>query len=466
MLTRRRVLGRLGQLIALAPFADLTEVLHTAAGGAAASDKTRLIVRSVRPEDFETPLGLLTSWITPNDLFFVRSHLHTPKLVEREWVLTIDGEVERPLVLALQDVRKLDRVSRVVTLECAGNGRASFDPPVGGVQWQKGAVGNARWTGVRLADVLKAAGVKAGGRFVLFDGADRSIGKVPDFVRTVPMDKAMHPDTLLAYEMNGVPLPVSNGFPLRAVVPGWEGAYSVKWLTRIQVLERQHDGFFVQTAYRYPKRPVSPGSSVDAADTEPLGALPVKSIITFPVDGGQVPAGRVRISGFAWAGEQTVARVDVSVDGGRTWRAATLGGESAPYAWRQFEYHWQASQRGPHEIMSRATDSAGRRQPSVAAWNPSGYLWNSVDRVRIGVAAERSPEAPGRSPRASLPDDPLTPVVEAKCRVCHDVDLITQQRLSSAGWSREVDKMIRWGADVSDRDRGRMIEFFARHFTP
>ena len=346
----------------------------------------RRIVRSVRPQDLETPAALFTSWITPNELFYVRSHLYTPAIDADAWSLAIDGEVDRPLTITLAELRSMPAVTLPVTLECAGNGRAFFDPPVAGVQWERGAVGNARWTGVRLADVLARAGVKPSASWIWLDGADRPMGKVPDMIRQLPRGKALHPDTLLAYGMNGQPLPAANGFPLRAIVPGWEAAYSVKWLAHVQVSDREHDGFFVQTAYRYPRLPVAPGAIVDPKDMEPLVGLVVKSLIASPADEGTIPLGAVTVMGFAWAGDAAIAGVDVSTDGGATWSAATLGADRARYAWRQFRYAWRPATRGSYAVLSRATDNRGRVQPVVARWNPSGYLFNAVDRIRVNVA--------------------------------------------------------------------------------
>jgi DMSO/TMAO reductase YedYZ molybdopterin-dependent catalytic subunit len=349
--------------------------------------KERLIVRSARPEDLETPVHLLTSWITPNDLFYVRSHFYTPSIDAAAWTLQIDGDVDRPLRLTLEELRRLPAATLPVTLECAGNGRAFFDPPVAGVQWEKGAVGTARWTGTRVRDVLKLAGAKPSARYVWLDGADTGIGRAPDFIRSVPITKAIDPDTLLAYEMNGESLPVAHGFPLRAIVSGWEGAYSVKWLTHLRVSDRDHDGAFVQAGYRYPRRPVAPGTLVSPADTVPLTGLAVKSLITAPAPGAAVAPGPIRIAGFAWGGETAIGRVEVSTDNGRTWAPARLGSDRAPYAWRQFEFTWQAGEPGSYVILSRATDIDGRVQPLVPDWNPAGYLWNAVDQVRLNVAS-------------------------------------------------------------------------------
>jgi len=351
----------------------------------AAPTAERRIIRSIRPQDWETPVALLDSWITPNDLFYVRCHFYTPTVDVATWRLTIDGEVDRPVTLGMNDLRQMPRVTLPVTLECAGNGRAFFDPPVAGTQWQRGAVGNARWTGVRVSDVLKRAGLRASGRYLWLDGADRPLGKAPDLIRQLPIDKALHQDTLLAYEMNGKPLPVANGFPLRIIVPGWEGAYSVKWLTHIQVSDRENDGFWVQTAYRYPKKDVAPGAAVDPKDMGPLTGLAVKSIITAPATGRLARGQAAVITGFAWAGEANVVKVDVSTDNGSTWMPATLGKEKAPYAWRQFQHPWRPTEPGSVVVLSRATDDKGRVQPIVERWNPSGYLWNVVDQVRVDV---------------------------------------------------------------------------------
>jgi DMSO/TMAO reductase YedYZ molybdopterin-dependent catalytic subunit len=187
--------------------------------------------------------------------------------------------------------------------------------------------------------------------------------------------------------MNGAPLPIEHGYPLRAIVPGWEGAYCVKWLTHLQASADDHPGAFVQAGYRYPKRPVAPGSAVAPADTDPLTGLAVKSLITSHQDGAMVPAGPTRITGFAWAGDVEVRRVDVSTDNGRTWSEARLGSDRAQYAWRGFEHTWRAAEPGSYVILSRATDARGRVQPVVPEWNPAGYLWNAIDQVRLNVAA-------------------------------------------------------------------------------
>lgn len=361
------------------------QAVATSAAGLSGKDP-RLIARSVRPPDFETPVALLDTFLTPNEHFYVRSHMPPPAAADAAaWKLAVEGEVAMPLSLSLADLEQFPETSVTATLECAGNGRAFFDPPVAGIQWEKGAVGTARWTGVRMADVLRKAGVKPSSSFVTMNGADQPVGTMPDFVRQLPIGKAMHADTLIARSMNGQPLPAAHGFPLRVIVPGWEGAYAVKWLNEIRVLSKEFDGFWVATGYRYPVKRVAPGASVDASDLSPLTGLAVKSLITKPLSGSVVPLGAIDVAGFAWAGDSPIAGVEISTDSGATWKPARLTGERVPYAWRRFEFRFDARKAETLTVMSRATDVGGRTQPAIAHWNPSGYLWNQPDAIRVEV---------------------------------------------------------------------------------
>jgi DMSO/TMAO reductase YedYZ molybdopterin-dependent catalytic subunit len=312
--------------------------------------------------------------------------LPTPKIDANSWSLAINGEVNRSVKLAMKDIRAFREMEQTVTLECSGNGRVYSDPPVPGLQWEKGAVGTARWRGVALRDVLSNAGVKVTGKHIIMNGMDEPAGAAPDFVRSIPMAKAMHPNTMLAYKMNDEEIPLEHGFPLRLIVPGWEAAASTKWITNIQVSESEADGFFFKTAYRIPNRTVAPGTAVGPDDMIPYTALDVKSIFTFPPESATIPSGSsIELRGFAWAGEADITRVDVSTDSGRAWRAASLDPEKAKYTWRRFRYLWKPGRRGSFILMSRATDSHGRTQPLVPSWNPAGYLYNVVDKVRLNV---------------------------------------------------------------------------------
>ena len=352
--------------------------------------KPGFIVRSEGPVDLETPLPRLDkAWLTAIDDHFVRCHLPTPNVDDaavKAWSLTVDGEVNQELKLSMADLRQHREVSHTVTLECSGNGRVFSNPTVPGLQWEKGAVSNAKWTGVSLRDVLLKAGVKPTGKHIIFNGADQPIGSVPDFVRSIPVEKAMHPDTLLAYKMNDVEIPLIHGRPLRLVVPGWEAASSCKWLVSLRASADESDGNFMKNAYRIPNRSVAPGSTVDPKDMVPYTALDVKSIFTSPMDETTVKLGApVELRGFAWAGEADILKVDVSTDFGRTWSPAILGPEKAKYAWRRFRYSFKPPKVGSYLPLSRATDSQGRVQPVVPSWNPSGYIYNVIDKVRIHV---------------------------------------------------------------------------------
>jgi DMSO/TMAO reductase YedYZ molybdopterin-dependent catalytic subunit len=384
MISRRDLFSRFAMAAVAARFApaDLFAQTQTAAQR---FGKDKLIIRSMRPPDFETPVALLDSFITPNELFYVRSHLPVPQVDVANWSLKIGGEVNSPIALSLDEIKKLPAVTVTTTLECAGNGRAFFEPALAGIQWEKGAVGTARFTGARLSEVLKKAGVKTTGLNVEMHAADRPLGTMPAFVRQVPMAKAMHPYTIIAWDMNGQPIPLPHGSPLRAIIPGWEGAYSVKWLNALNVLAKDSDSFWFVTGYRYPNKRVAPGAAVDAKDMEPLKGLAVKSLITTPANGASFASGKIPVAGFAWAGENDITKVDVSTDNGATWHPARLTGEQARFTWRRFEFEFNAAKPQSYLILSRATDSAGNMQPAVSQWNPSGYLWNQYDSVRVEV---------------------------------------------------------------------------------
>ncbi len=351
-------------------------------------DKDGMIVRSFRFLDLEMPLEYANSFITPVEHFFVRNHMHEPSALDvGEWRLSIGGEVEKPLTLTLAELTKMEQRTVTNTLECAGNGRAFAVPHVPGVQWQKGAVGTARFSGPRLRDVLERAGVRPTGKHVMFRGLDEVPGKVPAFIRSIPIEKATDGDTLVALHMNGVALGKHHGFPARALVPGWIGAASCKWLTEIKVLDREFQGNFMSPGYRMPNQPVRPGEAVKVEDTHPATVLNVKSLIASPSDGETVKARITQIQGVAWAGEANVENVEVSTDSGATWQPAQLGKERSRYAWRLWSYSWKGPKAGDYTIMSRATDSEGRRQPDSVQWNPSGYLINVVDQVKVHVQA-------------------------------------------------------------------------------
>jgi sulfite oxidase len=371
--TSRRDLIRLGILGSLAAPVARAEALAR-----------KLIVRSARPQDLETPVEALVEEFTPNDLFFVRSHFGAPIIDIPSWRLRVEGMVDRPSELSISDLRKLGVAKRPGVLQCAGNGRGLFRPRVAGAQWERGAVGQALWRGVRLADLLKFVGAQSGARFVTFIPGDHPMAPtVPKFLRSIPIDKAQQ-DVLLAWEMNGAPLSILHGAPLRAVVPGWAGDHWIKWLRGIRVSDAEDSGFYMQTAYKFPTEPIPPGGK--PAKVKTLTAIPVKSLIARPLEGAVLTAGRQVIQGVAFGGAGPITRLEVSDDDGVTWHQARLDSMVAAGAWQRWRYTWQAVP-GAHVLRARATDSAGEMQPREPQWNPSGYLYNAWDAVRCEVRA-------------------------------------------------------------------------------
>jgi DMSO/TMAO reductase YedYZ molybdopterin-dependent catalytic subunit len=348
--------------------------------------KRPLILHNDRPEDLETPVRYYDTWLTPVDVFYVRQHIPRPAPIDAGgYRLAVNGMVSKPLNLTLADLQRLPQQTIPATLECSGNGRAFFRPQVPGIQWSRGAVGNAEWSGPRVSDVLALAGADNAAPFLEIDGADIGVGGTPDFIRSMAMKKAMDPSTVLALRMNGQPIPDIHGFPARLIVPGWCGASFVKWVTRLSPAAARHNGFFMNPAYRFPKTAVAPGGAANAADLEPIEGMPVKSTITAPEDQAAVALGPIVIRGFAWAGEEAIERVEVSTDGGSRWSDAELSPQKLRFAWRLFQLRWQPANPGYYTILSRATDSSGRVQPVVPLWNPSGYLYNAIDRVGVKV---------------------------------------------------------------------------------
>ncbi len=340
--------------------------------GRFASAPPGLIIRNARPLDAEAPMAALQREITATSEFFVRSHFGPPSSLPSAWTLTIDGEVERPLTLSLAEIRALPSVTRPVTLECAGNGRALFAlPSSSGVQWEFGAVSTATWTGVPLRALLERAGTKGSAQHFWTEAADRAPSPgVPAFTRSIPRAIA-ESDALVAYEMNGAPIPVLHGGPLRLIVPGWFGMASTKWLTQIHARATESDNHFQVRGYRY-------------ADGSAVTTMRTKSVITSPESGTRVKAGRVQVQGQAWTSLESggIRGVDVSADGGTTWTPATLIGDERPGAWRGWKVTIDVP-AGPLVVMARATDRAGGVQPLKAAANGGGYGNNSIHQVPV-----------------------------------------------------------------------------------
>ena len=328
--------------------------------------------------------------VTPNDRMFVRNNLLTPELDAARHTLTIKGLVEREVTFSLDDLRKsFSAVTIQGMLECAGSGRAAYVPNASGTPWlATGGMGCPQWTGVRLRDVLRAAGIKPGVAHVAGQGGDFGvIASAAPVIRSVPLAKALEENTLIAFGMNGGPLPRIHGYPLRLVVPGWVGSASTKWLHTITLLDAPFKGTFMDSSYRIPRYPVRPGEKMpaDAVSTE---AWPVKSMITYPAPNATFKAGKpVLIEGRAWVGEGAIDKVEVSFNEGASWQRAAINSGGDKYAWRIFSFEFWPQATGYATVLARATDDRGRVQPIVPAWNPLGYFWNGIHRVGFMVEA-------------------------------------------------------------------------------
>jgi DMSO/TMAO reductase YedYZ molybdopterin-dependent catalytic subunit len=356
--------------------------------GKSAGPAGGLIVRQRQPDNLESPFEVLDAFLVPNERFYVRNHFAAPKIDARAWRLRVEGAVEKPLEIGYDELLKLPSHSQVALLECAGNGRVFLTPKARGVGWGFGAVGTAEWTGVPLAEMLERAGVRSSAVEVVLEGADSgSVEEEPKspgaihFARSLPLAKARKPEVLLAYRMNGKELPAAHGYPLRAVVAGWYGMASVKWLTRVVVVDRPFQGYFQTFDYTYFER--RDGLPV----ITPITELEVKASIARPALQEVVPADQpYRVHGAAWSGEADVTQVEVSTDNGRNWSKAQLLDKPAKYAWRFWEYRWQTpSQPGPQVLMARATDSRGRTQPAQRDPDRRNYMISHVLPVEVEV---------------------------------------------------------------------------------
>jgi DMSO/TMAO reductase YedYZ molybdopterin-dependent catalytic subunit len=354
--------------------------------------KVPLIKKTFRPPNYETPIRYFRTVITPNDAFFVRWHLAgIAEVNAQSWRLNVGGEsVERPQAYSLAQLRKeFQPVELTAVCQCSGNRRGLFVPHVAGVEWGVGAMGNAVWKGVRLRDLLQKSGLKRGAVEIAFNGADVGpMEKTPDFVKSLPVDVALDENTLVAFEMNGAPLPHWNGFPARLIVPGWTGTYWVKQITDVQAISKPEASFWMKSAYRVP-RGKYPGATFKTQVTdanEPITNMVTNSLITSIAFGEQVPHGKpVVVSGIAWDGGQGIERVDVSYDGGGSWRAAKLGRDHGRFSFREFSLTVPPRERGTMVVMARATSRGGQTQLDALSFNPAGYHHNVVQRLYVEI---------------------------------------------------------------------------------
>ncbi len=342
-----------------------------------------LVVHRAHPLNGETSIpALIGGVVMPNARFYVRNHFQIPKIDRANWRLTIGGLVERPLSLCWRDIANMRSQSKLVTLECAGNGRSMLEPRVSGEQWNLGAVSTAEWTGVSLMEVLDRAGVKANGKYIVFRGADH--GPVEghaepiNFERSLSVDDARWSEALLAYAMNGEALPLQHGFPLRLIVPSWYAVASVKWLTEIEVVDQPFHGYYQAEKYQF-ERQVN-----GHVKREPVTLQRVRSLITEPSEEAQMDCGEVVVRGVAWSGAAPIAQVEVRLDDG-PWQEAHVLGERKRHSWQWWELITRVEKPGEYLIRARASDMSGQTQPESPEWNRLGYCNNAIQRVKVAV---------------------------------------------------------------------------------
>lgn len=357
-----------------------------------------LEIRAPTPDArcLEASLSSLEEEVTPTNRFFVRSHFAVPRIDPTRWRLVIDGEVERPLRLTLKDLQELPHRDLTSVLECAGNSRVTVRPKPEGVLWGHGAVSAARWRGVSLGPILASAGVKSSALEIVLEGADRGyepgVAEELHYAMSIFIDKALDADTLLVDEMNGEPLSTSHGFPVRAVVPGWYGMASVKWLTRITLSAEPFQGYFRSRAYAYIREGDASGSP-----KPPVTSVKVKSLVTWPREGQVLAPGPHRLRGVAWSGDASIVRVDVSTGpdtgGDGLWRPARLSPAPSRYSWSHWELFCDLPHPGFYVVRARATDERGNTQPVEAEWNFRGVGTNSIHCVPVEVRAGGPPDS-------------------------------------------------------------------------
>ena len=331
-------------------------------------------IMSQIPLNAETPRRFLTSWITANAVFFDRNQGEIPEknIDLSTWTLAVGGKVDTPLVIDYATLLRMPKAIAANTLECSGNSRSLLSEKASGNPWTIGGVGNAVWGGVWLKDILHRAGIHAEACHVAFEGFDKPLGKAQiKFIRSIPLAKALS-TTMLAYEMNGEPLPLRHGFPVRALALGWTGANCVKWLSKITLMREPYQGFFMDKVYRIF------GRGEESTTGRRVTAIRLKSIITQPEGDTVFPVGEITILGAAYAGESTVTKVEISLDNGTNWQPAAFIGPHEPFAWRQWQYVATITQPGSYTVLSRAIDGDGTKQPMLATWNTLGYGNNGV----------------------------------------------------------------------------------------
>jgi len=406
----------------------------------------QLTVRSERPLQAESEAAALEPFETPISGFFIRNHHDVPIVDPEKHVIKIQGLVENPISLTISDLSALPQKSFYAVLECSGNKRSFQLPAAGGIQWEQGAVGNAEWTGVALRELLEKAKPQKNARFITVRGADKpALPSTPEFIRSIPIEKAYEPDSLLALKMNREPLPLLHGGPVRLVLPRWYGQNWIKWVTEINLTAEEDQGFYMKKAYRMPKKQLKVGEEWNSETGNPIQELLVQSLIVAPRSEERVAVGNYEVKGKAFSGFGTVVQVELSWDQGKTWHPARLSSVNPKGGWQEFDLVIPVKKKGLFRLLSRAKDSQGNIQPLKHNWNPSGYLRNAVDGVSFMAVEPKIAE--GYS------------IYKNRCLMCHSEGLILSQPLKEIGWKKLIGKMKLFGAQITETEEPFLLAF-------
>ena len=400
----------------------------------AANDQL-LLKRSSRPAMAEGSIEALRPWETPLEGFFVRTHHNTlPIKVDDSWTISFEGLINNPQKISLKALKKKPQTSFHAVLECSGNGRSLFDPPVSGIQWIRGAIGNAEWRGVPIKDLFASLGIKSGAKFATFEGFDEPV--IPSkakFVRSIPISLLFETGSILAFEMNREALPIAHGGPVRLVMPNIYGQNWIKWVNKITFSTESDTRAYAAKAYRMPARPVKPGEQWDPVkEDKPIEYIKIQTIVTDPKPGESIAPGKYTLRGKALSGSGPVTKVELSIDKGKTWVDAKLSPRK-DHSWQEFETTIQATEGNSYDVIAKATDSKGNIQPLTQEWNPKGYLYNAADRLAFKCSAKAAELAEGID------------LVRQHCLTCHSTEIIDQQKLPKSDWISVVKKMSDYG---------------------
>lgn len=416
-------------------------------------EQVSLLVHSSRPLQAESTWEALESWETPISGFFIRSHHDVPVIDQENHILVINGLVENPLKLTLNDLKGFQEKTFHAVLECSGNKRGFQSPSASGIQWEEGAVGNAEWSGVSLNEILAKAKPKKEAKFITVRGADKpALPTIPEFVRSIPLEKALDPQTLIALKMNREALPLLHGGPVRLILPGWYAQNWIKWVTEISLTSEEDQGFYMKKAYRMPRKPVKPGEPWDSQTGVPVQEILVQSLIVSPRPEERVSVGTVTVKGKAFSGAGEITQVEISLDGAKSWKKAKLAPIHLSGGWQEFEFSFNSPKPRAMKVFSRATDKKGNIQPLKHVWNPPGYLRNAVAEAKFWVVPPS--EASGYQ------------IYKRQCLICHTSGIVESQKLSEEGWKKTISKMKAFGAKLEPEEEKELLSYLKNRNQP